>query len=149
MNPTWQTLSFNDLTKQQLYDLLKLRQDVFVIEQTCIYPDLDEKDQRAFHVLGYVDDKLAAYARVFDAGDYFEAPSFGRITTAMDFRKQGLGKQLVEETLKSMKARWPGKAYKISAQCYLINFYREFGFEQKGEEYLEDGIPHVAMWFRP
>lgn len=145
----WQTKTFQQLSTQDLYDLLHLRQEVFMLEQTCLYPDIDYKDQRALHLLGYQANQLVAYSRLFALGDYFDdGCSFGRIVSSPKVRGQGLGKQLVAENLKVIKKHWPNTPCKISAQSYLQRFYEGFGFEREGDEYLEDDIPHVAMWLR-
>ncbi len=143
----WHLKVFQELSINELYDLLRLRQEVFVLEQQCLYADSDKKDQTAIHLLGYLNGELTAYSRLFASGNYFtEACSFGRAMTAQQARRQGIGKQLVIQTLKALDKLWPNTSCKISAQSYLQHFYEELGFERRGEEYLEDDIPHVAMW---
>jgi len=137
--------TFNEITTNELYRILQLRSEIFVVEQDCVYQDLDFKDQKAFHVLGVKDDKIIAYARVFDSGDYFDLPSIGRILVKEDQRKYKYGFQLVEESINYIKKNFKEKSILISAQTYLKKFYNSLGFIQQGEGYLEDGIPHIKM----
>ena len=138
---------FQDLSVEELYDIIVLRQAVFVVEQECIYPDADGNDQKAWHLMGLDDHKkLIAYARLLPKGTTYENyPAFGRVVTAPSVRGQGVGRALMEQTLMWMEKLFPGEDVKISAQCYLQNFYKSLGFEIVGEEYLEDGIPHYPM----
>lgn len=137
--------TFDELTTLELYQLLRLRSEVFVVEQDCVYQDVDNKDQKALHVLGKKNGELAAYTRIFKPGDYFENTSIGRVVVAQDQRKYGLGKQIMQASLAVIEEKFPKQPIEISAQCYLLKFYTELGFEAFGEEYLEDGIPHKRM----
>jgi len=148
----WQTKHFNELSLEQLYDLLKLRIDVFVVEQTCYYPDLDgekgtldrHKDTR--HLLGYQGEKLVAYARVLPKGqNYEDYVSIGRVATSDLARGQGLGHELIEKSLEVCQQFFSEENVKISAQEHLKLFYAKHGFEQVSPMYLEDDIPHIAM----
>lgn len=143
--PLWIYKTFLELTNQELYDLLALRVEVFVVEQNCPYQDVDGKDQKAHHLLGYIGDELAAYSRITFPGVRFPEVSIGRIVTARKYRGKGLGKQLTDEALKRIEAGYGPVPVRISAQSYLISFYRSFGFVPEGEEYLEDGILHKEM----
>ena len=136
---------FNQLSTQDLYAVLQLRSEVFVVEQDCVYLDLDGKDQLAYHVLGYKDLKLIAYARVFKPGDYFSKSSIGRIIVKKTHRRFKYGDHLVRNSIEFIEKKFKEKEILISAQAYLINFYNNLGFEQKGEQYLEDDIPHIKM----
>lgn len=140
-------LSFDDLSLQQLYDIMALRQEVFVVEQNCVYLDADGKDQKAMHLLGYsLEEKLVAYARIMPKGlSYDNYVALGRIVTSPAGRGKGLGRKLVAECLRQCKNLFGEQPIKISAQSYLLDFYKSFGFQTMGEPYLEDGIPHVAM----
>lgn len=149
---TWQVKHFNELSLNQLYDFLKLRIDVFVVEQTCYYPDLDgdknqlDRDEETLHVLGYQNDTLVAYLRILAQGQsYDNYISIGRVAIAEQARGTGLGHELMKETLHLCQQHFPKQDIKISAQEYLINYYQQHGFEQVSEIYLEDDIPHVAM----
>ena len=137
--------TFEDLSKQELYDILALRAEVFVVEQDCAYQDPDGKDMKALHVLGKDDTKLVAYARIFAPGEYFEQASIGRIVVQQDYRSGGLGKSIVLAAQKAISESYNTDQIKLSAQSYLKDFYEDMGYKPSGEEYLEDGIPHVAM----
>ncbi|WP_448214071.1 GNAT family N-acetyltransferase [Colwellia sp. MEBiC06753] len=144
----WIIKSFNQLTTDELYDLLKLRIDVFVVEQTCYYPDLDNLDRHpdTLHILGYGDDQLLAYLRILPAGTtYNDYNSIGRVATAEQARGIGLGHQLVKLGIETCQAHFNEPTIKISAQQHLAKFYQQHGFEQITEMYLEDGIPHIGM----
>lgn len=137
--------TFQELSIDELYHMLRLRSEVFVVEQDCVYQDLDNKDQKALHVLGTKEGQVVAYTRIFKPGDYFGDASIGRVVVAKDQRQYGYGKIIMEASLSTIKERFPDTSIEISAQSYLIKFYTELGFERFGEEYLEDGIPHVRM----
>ena len=137
--------SYQELSKLELYKILRLRAEVFVVEQDCVYLDLDGKDQIAFHVLGYKDSKLIAYARIFKPGDYFLKSSIGRIIVKKEYRRFKYGDHLVQNSIEFIENKFKEKEILISAQAYLINFYNNLGFVQKGEQYLEDDIPHIKM----
>lgn len=142
----WTTKLFADLTLTELYALLQLRSEVFVVEQTCAFQDIDGHDQTALHLLGYTEaGELAAYARLFAAGRSYAQASIGRVLTAPRYRGHGLGRQLLREALAQCEAQFGRQPIKIGAQQYLLAFYESFGFVPEGEGYLEDGIPHVHM----
>ena len=138
--------SFSELTTTELYAILQLRSEVFVVEQDCVYQDIDYKDQKSFHILGYKNDKLIAYTRIFKPGDYFKQASIGRVVVEINERKFGYGHVIMKHSIKTIKEYFKENTIKISAQTYLKNFYESHGFIQKGEEYLEDNIPHIAMF---
>ncbi|MBS9461310.1 GNAT family N-acetyltransferase [Flagellimonas sp. 389] len=137
--------TFNELSNKELYDIMRLRSEVFVVEQNCIYQDLDDKDQKALHVFGKKDEKIVAYTRIFKPGDYFDATSIGRVVVAKEERKYGYGKLIMEASLAEISKRFSDVAVELSAQTYLVKFYTDLGFASYGEEYLEDGIPHIRM----
>ena len=136
---------FNELSTHELYTVLQLRAEVFVVEQDCVYQDLDNKDLDAYHVLGVLDTKIVAYARIFKPGDYFLESSIGRIVVKKEFRKFQYGYQLVQNSIQFIENNLQQNTILISAQSYLTKFYNSLGFTQVGEEYLEDGIPHIKM----
>tara|TARA_R110002020_G_C16238737_1_gene768975 strand:- start:1137 stop:1580 length:444 start_codon:yes stop_codon:yes gene_type:complete len=136
---------YKDLTKEELYDLLQLRSEVFVVEQDCVYQDIDGKDQKALHVLGYKDESLIAYTRIFKGGYYFDNASIGRVIVKEDQRKYGYGKDLMKVSIEAVSKHYNAEIIEISAQTYLNNFYSNLGFQDVGEGYLEDGIPHIRM----
>ena len=142
---------FDRLSPKELYEAIQLREAVFVVEQHCAYLDADGKDPRAWHLCGYdASGHLAAYARLLPAGvSYAEYPSIGRIVTSSRWRGKGAGRRLMQEAIAWMERLFGRRTIKISAQTYLIGFYRSFGFEPVGLPYLEDGIPHTAMIRQP
>ena len=149
---TWQTRAFTALTLDQLYDVLKLRVDIFVVEQTCYYPDLDsdkdllDRHPQTLHLLGYQAEKLVAYLRVLPKGQsYANHISIGRVVTDTQVRGGGLGHQLMTEGLALCQQYFPSESIKISAQQHLKAYYQKHGFMQVSEMYLEDDIPHIAM----
>jgi len=145
----WQWSRFNQLSLDDLYAVVRLREAVFIIEQNCPYPDADGRDPRAWHLLGwkkYVGErKLVAYARVFEPGIRYEEASVGRVVTAPEVRGTGLGKLLMAEALRRIESLLPGQPVKIAAQRRLENFYLGFGFRTISAPYEEDGIIHVDM----
>ena len=136
---------FNELTIQELYSLLKLRSEIFVVEQDCVYQDLDGKDAKALHVIGIENNEVVAYTRVFKSGDYFDIASIGRVAVHKDRRKYGYGKDIMQASINVVNDKFKEQKIKISAQTYLSRFYTELGFKVIGEGYLEDGIPHIEM----
>lgn len=146
MTLTWTTLPFDLLTVPQLYALLQLRSEVFVVEQTCAFQDIDGQDQAATHLLGYTETgELAAYARLFGAGISYPEASIGRVVVSPQFRRYGLGRELLHQAIGAVEQLFGTQPIQIGAQLYLQAFYESFGFRQLGEGYLEDGIPHIHM----
>jgi ElaA protein len=137
--------AFNELTTEELYDLLKLRAEIFVVEQDCVYQDLDGKDQKALHILGYKNGKIAAYTRVFKPGDYFKEASIGRVLVKENERQHKYGYTIMKASIEAIKNHYNETAIRISAQTYLKQFYGNLEFKEIGEGYLEDGIPHINM----
>ncbi|MEP5255997.1 MAG: GNAT family N-acetyltransferase [Winogradskyella arenosi] len=137
--------TFDELSTQELYELLQLRSEVFVVEQDCVYQDIDGKDQKALHILGYSEGELVAYTRIFDAGYYFKESSIGRVIVRSKARKLNYGYAIMEASIAAIKSHYNTTSIRISAQCYLIAFYTNLGFVAVGEDYLEDGIPHINM----
>ena len=136
---------FNELSLSELYELLKLRSEVFVVEQNCVYLDVDGKDDKAIHLLGTFGEELVAYARIFKPSDYFEEASIGRVLVKQIFRDRKWGYDLMNEAIHVTKAELNETNITISAQCYLQKFYENLGFVQTSEMYLEDDIPHIEM----
>jgi len=122
-----------------------LRSEVFVVEQNCIYQDIDGKDQKAVHIFFTENNKTIAYSRIFNEGEYFENPSIGRVVVKKEKRGTELGKKIMEEGAKYIKENYINKNIEISAQKYLKEFYTNLGYKFTGNEYLEDGIPHIRM----
>lgn len=141
----WKSNFFEELTVDELYSILHLRCEIFVLEQNAPYLDPDYKDQKALHLQGYIDDKLVAYCRLFKAGDYFEESSIGRVLVSNRFRGHHYGHQLMNRALGLMEAVLNETKITISAQLYLQKFYESHGFARISDIYLEDGLPHVQM----
>jgi ElaA protein len=136
---------FKELNTTELYNILQLRAKVFVVEQDCVYQDLDGKDKNALHVIGTKNARIVAYTRIFEAGLYYDVASIGRVVVAKEERRHGYGKVIMEASIEAVKEHLKEETIKISAQEYLKNFYNELGFKELGEGYLEDGIPHIVM----
>lgn len=136
---------FYDLDLDHLYNILQLRSEVFVVEQDCVYQDIDGKDRESIHVLGFKYNELIAYTRCFAPLKYFDQASIGRVIVKEKYRKYGFGHSILEASIEEIEKRFKTSEIKLSAQQYLIPFYESHGFQQKGEGYLEDGIPHIAM----
>lgn len=137
--------NFKELSVEELYAILQLRSEVFVVEQDCVYQDVDFKDQKALHVFGKKESKIIAYTRIFKAGDYFKEASIGRVVVKDTERKYGYGYDLMNASIKAVQSEFNAIIVTISAQVYLTKFYNSLGFKQVGEGYLEDGIPHIEM----
>jgi ElaA protein len=143
--PEWRLVAFEDLRVSQLYEALRLRSEVFVVEQQCIFQDMDGDDLKAMHLLGVQDGELLAYARCFEAGVTFPEASFGRVLTRQSARGQGLGHVLIEQAISAISQVWGPQAIRIGAQLPLTRFYAKHGFVETGVHYLEDGIAHMEM----
>ena len=140
--------TFEKLSVDELYDALQLRSDVFVVEQTCAYPDLDDKDKLALHVLGYYENKLIAYARLLAPGVSYKEAAIGRVVVNKNYRGKNAGRELMKKAIESTLTEFKVKEISISAQKYLEKFYADLNFISEGEDYLEDDIPHVKMRLR-
>lgn len=145
MKPEFKIKRFNELSLGELYQVLKLRSEVFVVEQNCVYQDIDGKDEKALHVLGTFDGNVVAYSRLFAPGYYFDNASIGRVVVANAYRDKKWGHDLLIASIAGIKSEFNTTVITISAQLYLKKFYESHGFVKKGEEYLEDGIPHIRM----
>lgn len=144
-NIVWKIKTFDEFTVPELYAILKARIDVFVIEQNCPYPDLDNYDQKAVHIWAEENGDILAYCRIFDKGIKYDETSIGRVLTTEKARGRSLGKQLIQYAVETIENRFHTTAVRISAQDYLLRFYSGFGFEDTGKKYLEDDIPHTEM----
>jgi ElaA protein len=141
----WQIKRFNELSLLELYYVLQLRSEVFVVEQNCVYQDIDGKDEKAIHLLGELNGILVAYARMFQPNDYFEQASIGRVIVKPSHRELKLGHELMYQAINAIKEKFKVTQITISAQLYLKKFYQSHGFVQTSEMYLEDDIPHIEM----
>lgn len=138
--------NFQDLSNTEIYQILRLRSEVFVVEQECIYQDIDNKDKKAVHIFLKEKNEIIAYSRVFKEKEYFENPSIGRVVVANKRRMYGVGKKIMNISINYIKKNIKAKSIEISAQKYLKKFYSNLGFVQQGDEYLEDNIPHLRMF---
>ena len=145
MEIQWEIKSFENLSVNELYDILKLRSTIFVVEQNCVYLDIDGKDKLALHLFGEFDGKIVAYSRLFKPGISFENSSIGRVVVDADYRDQKWGHDLMRESIAGIKNHFGENKITIGAQLYLKKFYESLGFVQTGEMYLEDDIPHIQM----
>ena len=141
----WRFVTFDALSPAELYAALQLRSEVFVVEQACVFQDMDGADESAMHLLGALGGQLVAYARCLPAGIKFPEASIGRIVTRDSLRGSGAGHTLVEKAMASLTRQWGAQAIRIGAQARLELFYRQHGFVKTGDLYIEDGIPHVEM----
>ena len=141
------TKTFSELDTEDLYQILRLRSEVFVVEQDCVYQDLDNKDQNAIHLYYKENDQIVAYTRIFKAGDYYENPCIGRVVVSKKNRGNDIGKKIMIDSMEYIKQNIKGEKIELSAQKYLNKFYKDLGFYKIGEDYLEDGIPHQRMIF--
>lgn len=141
----WRALSFSALSPGELYDVLQLRTEVFVIEQGCVFQDMDGSDAEALHLLGNTDGLLVAYARCFAAGLKFAEASIGRVITRQSQRGKGTGHVLMRQAIACVFEQWGPQPIRIGAQARLEKFYLQHGFQVAGLPYIEDGIPHIEM----
>ena len=145
MSITWQLELFADLSNDELYALLRLRSEVFVVEQNCVFLDMDNKDQHCLHLLGWQNNQLAACARIVPAGISFAEASVGRVVTAPFARGIGLGRELMQTAMDKLYHLYGRVPVYIGAQQHLQMFYASLGFEATGQPYDEDGIMHIEM----
>jgi ElaA protein len=136
---------FNELSLEELYSLLQLRSEVFIVEQNCVYQDLDGKDYKSLHVIAKENNKIIAYSRLFNKGQYFKQASIGRVLVAKNQRHLSYGSEIMKASINAIQDSYNTREIKISAQLYLKEFYNSFGFKATGSSYLEDGIPHIGM----
>jgi ElaA protein len=145
MKKIYSIKSFDELDKLELYRILQLRSEVFVLEQDCKFQDIDNKDLNSYHLMCFVDDVLASYARILPAGLSYSEISIGRVVTSPSFRGLGMGKEIMEKSISACENLFKDSTIRIGAQLYLSKFYNTLGFKEKGEPYDEDGILHVEM----
>ncbi|HET6768113.1 MAG TPA: GNAT family N-acetyltransferase [Chitinophagaceae bacterium] len=145
----WILKKFGELTLDELYSILELRSKVFIVEQNCVYNDPDGNDQVAWHLMGVGEEQLIAYARILPPGVVYTDPAIGRVVTAPSKRKSGLGRELMNRCIKHCEDLFGKTSITLSAQVYLKKFYESLGFSAIGNEYLDDGIPHIKMSSKP
>ncbi|MCB2288274.1 GNAT family N-acetyltransferase [Clostridium sp. CS001] len=144
----WEVKKFNELTGQEVYEILKLRNEVFVVEQQCIYQDCDDKDKKAYHLFGEENGEIVAYLRILKKNISYNEISIGRVLTNKTHRGRGLGKEMMLNAMEFIEKHLGEKTIRISAQQYLFKFYSNLGFVKVSEEYLEDEIPHIEMLYK-
>jgi ElaA protein len=142
---TWYSKQFGELTPLELYAILQLRTEVFVVEQNCVFQDMDGKDNYCHHIMGWNNNKLIATARIVPPGISYEFPSIGRVVISPSARGQNAGKELMNQSILVLTSLYGNSNIRIGAQLYLKKFYESFGFEQNGAIYDEDGIDHILM----
>ena len=147
MQLKWKLNYFKELSTDELYTILQLRNEVFVVEQNCIYQDADSKDSISFHLSGWDGVNLVAYCRILPPGVSYTEASIGRVVSSPQYRNKGYGKQLMNEAIIHTLAQFECNTIKISAQLYLQKFYEQLGFVKLSDSYLEDNIPHIEMLF--
>jgi ElaA protein len=141
----WQTKSFEELNVNELYEILTLRSEVFVVEQNCVFLDMDHRDQACLHLLGWENDSLVAYCRLVPPGVSYPEPSIGRVVTSPRHRSKGAGRVLMNKAISIIRETFGDQPVRIGAQHYLKGFYSSLGFEPHGDIYMEDGILHIEM----
>lgn len=144
--PVWKIKTFHELSVDELYHIIQLRIQVFILEQEAPYQDCDGLDPEALHIWAEMDGTIVAYARLFHRGIKYPEASIGRVITHQNYRGLSLGRRLLSLSLETMKNRFDNPPIRISAQNYLLNFYQNFGFVPVGETYLEDNLPHTEMF---
>ena len=147
MQLKWKLNYFKELSTEELYTILQLRNEVFVVEQNCVYQDADSKDSISFHLSGWDGVNLVAYCRILPPGVSYTEASIGRVVSSPQYRNKGYGKELMNEAIIHTLAQFECNTIKISAQLYLQKFYEQLGFVKLSDSYLEDNIPHIEMLF--
>ena len=145
MDISWALKPFAELTVHELYAILRLRIEVFIVEQNCPFQDADNKDQQSCHLMGWQGDHLCAYTRIVPPGISYEFPAIGRVVTSPASRGSGLGRLLMQQSIRETTKLYSNQPIRIGAQLYLKKFYESLGFIQTSDIYLEDGIEHIEM----
>ncbi len=144
----WKVKKFDELKAAELYEILRLRSEVFVIEQNCLYPDMDMKDQDSYHLFAVIDGQIAAYLRILPKGLSYTETSIGRVLVKSECRKSGIARQMLEKAISFISETLHERKIRISAQSYLLDFYKSLGFKQVSGVYQEDGIDHIEMLYK-
>ena len=145
---SWNIQTYDELTTEELYRIIQLRVNVFIVEQQTCYEDLDNHDQNSIHISYVKNGKLFAYSRILPPGEKFEMASIGRVITSQEMRGTGLGKEMIQLALETIDRQWPGSEVFIQAQEYLKHFYSSFGFTQVSKPYIYDSLPHIDMLYQ-
>lgn len=144
----WEIKKFEELKSEEMYEIFKIRNEVFVVEQQCIYQDCDNKDRNAYHLFALKNGRVAAYLRILDKGISYDEISIGRVIVGREYRGKGLAKEMMLKAIEFIESNLNETTIRISAQQYLLNFYKSLGFDQVSDVYLEDNIPHVEMLYK-
>lgn len=144
-NICWNVRAFSELSTEELYRIIQARVDVFVVEQKCLYRDLDDTDRQALHLWAEKEGEILAYCRLFPQGIKYKEASIGRVLTPHKTRRLGMGRKLMAFAIEVIENRFQTGEIRISAQDYLVGFYRDFGFRTTGKKYMEDELPHSEM----
>lgn len=144
----WKVKKFSELTTNELYEILKIRVEIFVVEQDCVYQDLDSKDKVSYHLFLEDNEEIIAYLRILPKGLSYPEVAIGRVLTKATYRKKGLSREMVKRAIDFVSDTLEEKKIRISAQAYLVEFYKSFGFEPTSDIYLEDGIEHIEMLYQ-
>lgn len=144
----WKIKKFDELTTKELYEILRIRAEVFVVEQDCVYQDLDSKDEDAYHLFGEEKGDVVSYLRILQKGVVYQETAIGRVLTKKSYRKKGLSREMVQRAIDFITNDIVENEIRISAQAYLLKFYESFGFETTSDVYLEDGIEHIEMLYK-
>lgn len=147
--PTWFLKKFNELTPYELYAIMQLRNEVFVVEQNCVYQDADNKDQQSYHFMGFQNEKLIAYSRIVPPGIAYKEVAIGRVVTSPAIRRSGIGKELMQLSIDEVYKLYGKVPIRLGAQLYLKKFYESLNFIQSSHTYLEDSIEHIEMIRQP
>lgn len=145
MTVDWKCVAFDELSPHQLYSIIHLRNEVFVVEQNCVFQDADNKDQHCYHLMGWKEKQLVGYTRLVPPGIIYNEASIGRVVTSPSVRKTGIGRELMHNSIDWINSHWGKQQIKIGAQYYLKHFYESLGFQQCSDIYIEDNIPHIHM----
>ena len=144
-NGTWLLKIFNELSNDELYKILQLRNAIFIVDQQCVFAEIDGRDAYCYHFYYTLNGQIIAYARIFGPGQIYKEPCLSRVCTSIDQRGKGIGKELMKRALDEMSRLFPGQSIRIGAQLYLKTFYESFGFKIDSDLYIEDGIEHIQM----
>jgi ElaA protein len=144
----WQIKKFEELNVEEIYEILRIRNEVFIVEQECAYQDCDGKDKSSYHLFLKDNNKIIAYVRILEKGVSYDETSIGRVLVHKDYRRKGISKELMLKAISFIELNLNETEIKIQAQAYLINFYKSLGFREVSSEYLEDNIPHIDMLYK-
>ncbi|NFD28731.1 GNAT family N-acetyltransferase [Clostridium botulinum] len=144
----WKLKKFKELSVEEMYEILRVRDQVFIVEQECPYQDIDSKDKNAYHLFAHDNDAIIAYLRILEKSVSYDEISIGRVLISKDYRGKGLARELMLKAIEFIENNMNEKEIKISAQAYLLDFYRSLGFNEVSEVYLEDNIPHIDMLYK-